>query len=242
MKPAPTHDGSACEPSRVLVNGTAHEGYTHATAHERSLSPHSLDRRPPHPRADRLNGVLAMSELAIVSSREARLKAMAKSGSGGAQVRARPRGRPGPIPVDRAERDHADRHLRRRFFRARASASRPPSGSQLLGLEPETAHTVGFGMVIVLTTYRLAGHRRDRPEAVRASLAGADRGRHGAADALAVESHRAVRLAARPVERADLQAARARPRIARTRSRRRSFIWSSPKRRPPASSRKTSAR
>ena len=32
-----------------------------------------------------LNGVLAMSELAIVSSREARLKAMAKSGSGGAQ-------------------------------------------------------------------------------------------------------------------------------------------------------------
>jgi putative hemolysin len=32
-----------------------------------------------------LNGVLSMSELAIVSSREARLKAMAKSGSGGAK-------------------------------------------------------------------------------------------------------------------------------------------------------------
>ena len=32
-----------------------------------------------------LNGVLAMSELAIVSSRDARLKALAKSGSGGAQ-------------------------------------------------------------------------------------------------------------------------------------------------------------
>src|SRR6478672_11801891 len=32
-----------------------------------------------------LNGVLAMSELAIVSSRDARLKAMAKSGSRGAQ-------------------------------------------------------------------------------------------------------------------------------------------------------------
>ena len=32
-----------------------------------------------------LNGVFAMSELAIVSSREARLKAMAKSGSGGAR-------------------------------------------------------------------------------------------------------------------------------------------------------------
>src|SRR6188472_607593 len=32
-----------------------------------------------------LNGVLAMSELAIVSAREARLKALARSGSGGAQ-------------------------------------------------------------------------------------------------------------------------------------------------------------
>ena len=32
-----------------------------------------------------LNGVLAMSELAIVSSREARLKAMARSGSAGAK-------------------------------------------------------------------------------------------------------------------------------------------------------------
>src|SRR3954470_9058673 len=32
-----------------------------------------------------LNGVLAMSELAIVSSREARLKAMARGGSTGAQ-------------------------------------------------------------------------------------------------------------------------------------------------------------
>src|SRR5437763_15404727 len=33
-----------------------------------------------------LNGVLAMSELAIVSSREARLKAMAKNGSRGARI------------------------------------------------------------------------------------------------------------------------------------------------------------
>jgi len=35
-----------------------------------------------------LNGVLAMSELAIVSSREARLKAMAKGGSRGANARS----------------------------------------------------------------------------------------------------------------------------------------------------------
>ena len=32
-----------------------------------------------------VNGILAMSELAIVSSREARLKAMARAGSRGAQ-------------------------------------------------------------------------------------------------------------------------------------------------------------
>ena len=37
-----------------------------------------------------LNGVLSMSELAIVSSREARLKAMAKAGSARRQMRARP--------------------------------------------------------------------------------------------------------------------------------------------------------
>ena len=33
-----------------------------------------------------LNGVFAMSELAIVSSREARLKGLAKNGSGGART------------------------------------------------------------------------------------------------------------------------------------------------------------
>ena len=33
-----------------------------------------------------LNGVLSMSELAIVSAREARLKGLAKSGSGGAKI------------------------------------------------------------------------------------------------------------------------------------------------------------
>ncbi|MDQ3478859.1 MAG: CNNM domain-containing protein, partial [Pseudomonadota bacterium] len=33
-----------------------------------------------------LNGVLAMTELAIVSAREARLKAMARAGSRGAQI------------------------------------------------------------------------------------------------------------------------------------------------------------
>ena len=91
-----------------------------------------------------LNGVLAMSELAIVSSREARLKAMAQERQPRRAMRARPRGRPRPVPVDGAERDHADRDFRRRIFgrelgetvgRAAASCSastrrpRTPSGS-----------------------------------------------------------------------------------------------------------------
>ena len=83
-----------------------------------------------------LNGVLAMSELAIVSSREARLKAMAQSGSSGAQVRARPRRRPGPLPLDRAERDHLDCDLRRRFFGREPWAGRSAERLELLGLAP----------------------------------------------------------------------------------------------------------
>ena len=48
-----------------------------------------------------LNGVFAMSELAIVSSREARLKAMAKNGSGGAQCALKLAAEPGSKPPKR---------------------------------------------------------------------------------------------------------------------------------------------
>ena len=79
------------------------------------------------------NGVLAMSELAIVSSREARLKAMAKERQQRRAMRAGPRCRARPFPVDGSERDHVDRDLRRRLFRrssgradgAEAAAARP---------------------------------------------------------------------------------------------------------------------
>src|SRR3954471_12722161 len=99
-----------------------------------------------------VNGALAMGELAIVSSREARLKAMAK------------RGRPG----DRSGLDlgsdpgrflstvQSGITLIAIFAGAFSGASLGEPTSQrlqLLGLEPETAHTVGFGLVIVLTTY-----------------------------------------------------------------------------------------
>ena len=51
---------------------------------------------------------------------------MAKSGSARRAMRARPRRRPGPVPVDRAERDHPDRRSSPAPFPARASASRSP--------------------------------------------------------------------------------------------------------------------
>jgi len=97
-----------------LLTGAA-AGYTRFAA--------MSDHLPPIPWLDVLlilaliivNGALAMGELAIVSSREARLKAMAKSGSVGAR-RARPRVGPREIPVDCAKRHHPDRDFRRRLF------------------------------------------------------------------------------------------------------------------------------
>jgi putative hemolysin len=99
-----------------------------------------------------LNGVLAMSELAIVSSREARLKAMAKSGSGGAQCALDLSADPGRF----LSTVQSGITLIAIFAGAFSGASLGEPMAQrleLLGLEPNTAHTVGFGLVIVLTSY-----------------------------------------------------------------------------------------
>ena len=99
-----------------------------------------------------LNGVLAMSELAIVSSREARLKAMAKSGSGGAQCALDLASDPGRF----LSTVQSGITLISIFAGAFSGASLgEPVAERIgfLGLEPETAHTVGFAIVIVLTTY-----------------------------------------------------------------------------------------
>jgi len=99
-----------------------------------------------------VNGVLAMSELAIVSAREARLKAMAKSGSGGAKIALELASDPGRF-LSTAQSGIT---LIAIFAGAFSGASLGEPVSQrfeALGLKPETAHTVGFGAVIVLTTY-----------------------------------------------------------------------------------------
>jgi putative hemolysin len=94
-----------------------------------------------------------MSELAIVSSREARLKAMAKGGSGGARCALDLAADPGRFlsTVQSGITLIA-------IFAGAFSGEKlgEPSAQRLqyyLGLDPDTARTAGFGLVIVLTTY-----------------------------------------------------------------------------------------
>jgi putative hemolysin len=93
-----------------------------------------------------------MGELAIVSSREARLKALARTGSKGAQCALDLASDPGRF-LSTAQSGITLISIFAGAFSG-ASLGEPISQRlQLLGLDSETAHTVGFGLVIVLTTY-----------------------------------------------------------------------------------------
>ncbi|MGE5562313.1 MAG: hemolysin family protein [Bacillota bacterium] len=99
-----------------------------------------------------LNGVLAMSELAIVSSREARLRAMARSGNAGAQCALDLAADPGRF----LSTVQSGITLIAVFAGAFSGAALGEPVAQRLeaaGLETGTAHTVGFGIVIVITTF-----------------------------------------------------------------------------------------
>lgn len=99
-----------------------------------------------------LNAVLAMSELAVVSSREARLKALARSGGRGAQCALELSSNPGRF----LSTVQTGITMISVFAGAYSGTSLgEPTGQrlQLLGLEPDTARTVGFGLVIVLVTF-----------------------------------------------------------------------------------------
>jgi putative hemolysin len=99
-----------------------------------------------------LNGVFAMSELAIVSSRDARLKAMAKSGSRGARTALELAAEPGRFLSTVQIGITLIGILAGAYSGASLGA---PVGQRLalLGVEPETAGTVGFALVIVATTF-----------------------------------------------------------------------------------------
>lgn len=100
-----------------------------------------------------LNGVLAMSELAIVSAREARLKAMAKSGSGGAKCALDLAADPGRFLSTVQSGITLIAIFAGAFSGEKLGEPTAERMQYYLGLDPNTAHTAGFGVVIVITTY-----------------------------------------------------------------------------------------
>jgi putative hemolysin len=99
-----------------------------------------------------INGLFAMAELAIVSSRKPRLKAMAKKGRRGAQAALDLAADPGRFLSTVQIGITGIAVLAGAFSGASLGG---PVAERLvrLGLSPKTAETVGFALVIVLTTY-----------------------------------------------------------------------------------------
>ena len=93
-----------------------------------------------------LNGVFAMSELAIVSSRKARLEAMARSGGKG------PAADPGKF-LSSVQIGITLIGILAGAYSGSSLGSPTAARLQLLGLSAHTAETLGFALVIGLTTY-----------------------------------------------------------------------------------------
>ncbi|MFL6733482.1 MAG: hemolysin family protein [Sphingomicrobium sp.] len=99
-----------------------------------------------------LNGVLSMSELAIVSSREARLKALAKNGSGGAKAALQLAADPGRF-LSTVQIGITLIGILAGAYSGSTLGEPVAQRLALAGIDAETAETAGFGIVIVLTTY-----------------------------------------------------------------------------------------
>ncbi len=99
-----------------------------------------------------LNGLLSMSELAIVSSREARLKAMAKSGSRGAGRALELAAEPGRF-LSTVQIGITMIGILAGAFSGAVLGTPVAQRLALLGVDPDTSQTLGFGLVIVLTTF-----------------------------------------------------------------------------------------
>src|SRR3954449_3180892 len=91
-----------------------------------------------------INGVLAMSELAIVSSREARLKAMAKSGSGGARCALELAADPGRF-LSTVQSGITLIAIINGVFSGASLGEPVAQRLELAGLSHGTAHTLGYG-------------------------------------------------------------------------------------------------
>jgi putative hemolysin len=99
-----------------------------------------------------LNGVFAMSELAIVSARTARLKMLAEKGSGSAKLVLALAAEPGKFLSTVQIGITLIGIIAGAYSGATLGG---PTGErlELLGLSPATAQTAGFALVIALTTY-----------------------------------------------------------------------------------------
>lgn len=98
------------------------------------------------------NGVLAMAELAIVSSREARLKAMARRGSGGAQCALDLAADPGRF-LSTVQTGITLIAILSGAFSGENFGAPVAQRLELAGVPAHTAHLAGFGIVIVVVTF-----------------------------------------------------------------------------------------
>ena len=99
-----------------------------------------------------LNGILSMSELAIVSAREARLKGLAKAGSKGAQCALDLASDPGRF-LSTVQTGITLIGILAGAFSGSRLGMPVAQRIELIGLEHHLAEQLGFGLVIVLTTF-----------------------------------------------------------------------------------------
>ena len=99
-----------------------------------------------------LNGVLSMSELAIVSSREARLKAMAKAGSSGAKCALDLGADPGRF-LSTVQTGITLISIINGAFSGASLGEPVAERFEAAGVTHGTAHTLGYGLVVVIITY-----------------------------------------------------------------------------------------
>lgn len=99
-----------------------------------------------------VNGVLSMSELAIVSARDARLKAMVKNGSRSAQVALDLAAEPGRF-LSTVQIGITLIGVVNGVFSGAKLGNPVAQRLVLAGLEPSTAESLGIGLVVLFTTY-----------------------------------------------------------------------------------------
>lgn len=99
-----------------------------------------------------LNGLFAMSELAIVSARQPRLQAMAKAGRRGAQAALDLSADPGRF-LSTVQIGITGISVLAGAFSGEKLGGPAGDALRVLGFSVETARTLGFGAAIVLTTY-----------------------------------------------------------------------------------------